>query len=163
MQVAACCAAEPGILHPRPDAFLGIWHIATGRSFTVTLGELVVAEPEVAITGDPELQWSPDAKHLAVFIPTGFARGRDSHHDCISIVSIAAHAPVCVLRAAAFALPPEYSMFEMSWSPDASQMIVSLVHQRVVEGRAHGANGANNGNEIDEEQRDFVSAIVSFV
>lgn len=153
LQVAACCSAD-GAPHPNQNAILGIWHLRHGRTTTLTLGELVVSEPEVVINGEPIIAWSPDAKIVAVCCPT------NSPHDCISIVSIDMHAPVCVIRSSAFSLDAEFSMFELYWSPDASQMVVSFVHQHVIE---NGVNGQNGGNGIQAGQHDFVSAIVSFV
>ncbi|KAK9802919.1 hypothetical protein WJX73_007004 [Symbiochloris irregularis] len=159
-QVAACCSAAVG--HATHDSFLGVWHVSRGRVLTVTLSEVVVSEPSVVISGDPMLQWAPDAKHLAVFVPT------DSPYDCISIVSVEAHAPVCFMRTAAFALAPQFSMFELAWSPDASQMVVSFVHERAIASGINNGNGGNGvgldaDNGLNDDQQEFVSALVSFV
>lgn len=159
LQIAACCTMR-GVPHPTRDTFLGIWHIALGRLVTLTVGHFLTADTAVDITGDVIFAWTPDALHLAVFCPTS------SVHDRIGIVSLASQATVCSIRTQPFALGPEYSMFELGWSPDASQLVVSFIHRQAMTAHPTGnGNGHGNGNGSGDTAGapPFTNAIVRFV
>lgn len=147
-KIAACFAAQDA---PYPDrkAFFGVWLVGNGQVSSISLGHLVSSDPEVDITADPMMHWSPDALHMAVLCPT------DTVQDRISIVDVSVMAVVCNLHAHTFELGPRFSMFELAWSPNASAMVISFVHENAL------ANGGADGGYGDEQE--FAGAVVSFV
>lgn len=144
LQVAGCCASSEAH-HPDLHGEICIWPLYEEHICSIPVGKVATRE----LTGAITVRWSPDALSLAVFCPTS------SMDDRIVIVTVASQEACCIVRLDQFALAPEYSIFDLAWSPDTSQIVISFVHE---------AAFSDGGTDIDDSGQQYLTnAIIHFV